>query len=156
MHLSRHRRANICFQPWLMHMYLSMKYIYQTICPLDWYTRCHPLELLCLTFRWVALVRMNVKEKKNPSASILHAQEGMINVLLGHDHSVRNIASTIVIHRYQNNDKDAFYLFFDPLTASVIEPFINLTRHSLRAARTIEKTKTKKCAVPPTHPTSHL
>lgn len=86
---------------------------------------------------------MNVKEKKNPSASILHAQEGMINVLLRHDHSVRNIASTIVIHRYQNNDKDAFYLFFDPLTASVIEPFINLARHSQRAARrgrcTIEK-----------------
>lgn len=54
----------------------------------------------------------------------------MINVLLRHDHSVQNIASTIVIHRYLNNDKDVFYLFFDPLTASVIEPFINLARHS--------------------------
>lgn len=54
----------------------------------------------------------------------------MINVLLRHDHSVRDIASAIVIHRYQNNDKDAFYLFFNPLAASVIEPFINLARHS--------------------------
>lgn len=54
----------------------------------------------------------------------------MINVLLRHDHTVRDIASAIVIHRYQNNDKDAFYLFFNPLTASVIEPFINLARHS--------------------------
>lgn len=54
----------------------------------------------------------------------------MINVLLRHDHSVQNIASTNVIHRYLNNDKDVFYLFFDPLTASVIEPFINVARHS--------------------------
>lgn len=72
----------------------------------------------------------------------------MINVLLRHDHSVRNIAWTVVIHRYQNNDKDAFYLFFDPLTASVIEPFINLARHSHGAAsrggRAAGKKKEKK------------
>lgn len=54
----------------------------------------------------------------------------MINVLLRHDHNVQNIASSIVIHRYQNNGKDVFYFFFDPLTASVIVPFINLARHS--------------------------
>lgn len=68
----------------------------------------------------------------------------MINGLLRHDHSVRNIASTIVIHRYQNNDKDAFYLFFDPLTASVMEPCINLARHPQRAARRGRRATEKK------------
>lgn len=66
----------------------------------------------------------------------------MINVLLRHDHSVWNIASTIVIPCYQNSDKDAFRLFFDPLTASVIEPFINLTRQ--RAARRGRRATEKK------------
>lgn len=54
----------------------------------------------------------------------------MINVMLRHDHNVQNIASTIVIHSNQDNGRDVFYFFFDPLTASVIEPFINLAIHS--------------------------
>lgn len=52
----------------------------------------------------------------------------MINVLLRRGRSVWGIAFSIVIHRYQNNDKDAFYLFFDSVTASVMELFINLAR----------------------------
>lgn len=80
----------------------------------------------------------------------------MINVLLRHDHRVRNIASTIVIHRYQNNDKDAFYLFFDPLTASVIEPRINLPRHSQKAARRGRRTTEKKKNMCGTAHTSHI
>lgn len=62
-------------------------------------------------------------EYKNPSWSILHAQRRMINVLLRHGQGVWSIAFPLLFTVTKNNDKDAFYLFFDPVTASVMELF---------------------------------
>lgn len=157
MHLSRPRRATICFHPWLMHMYLSMKYMCQTIRPLDWSTSCHPLELLCLTFHWVALAGMNVKEKNIPLQAYYMRRKAWLMGCSGMTTVSGTLPRLLLFTATKTMTRMRFTYFSTrwlPLwwNLALISPDTHKELHTGADAQQ----KKKKRVAPPTRPTSHL